>query len=194
MVLLQKVIEGSNDLWLFVHNRKPVSVSNWCLCNMTLWRKIFFLRKSADGCRHLLQDLLSNAESISPNINHYFTSLGNNFFSSINLNISLYDLPVILEPSKKFSQDIGYTASMHLDRVDAQTLLPPEEDELVVNDCISYLPNLKLKETNANSFSYAKIGKFLYTEVYAGQGRVKIEREITTWEKHFDYRISLQFT
>ena len=69
---------------------------------------------------------------------------------------------------------------MHLDRVDAQTLLPPEEDELVVNDCISYLPNLKLKETNANSFSYAKIGKFLYTEVYAGQGRVKIEREITT--------------
>ena len=93
-----------------------------------------------------MEDLKNFGESISTSINAYFTEIGNRFFKSPDMNISLYDLPVILDSRSAESQrNFDFSASLHLDRagMHAPVNMMGHSSSLKaedLKDCISYAP------------------------------------------------------
>ena len=65
------------------------------------------------ACQFIKDQYLKPGEYLSKSLNEYFTEMGNRFFGE-DLDISLYDLPVILEPRSEFSRSFDHTALMHL--------------------------------------------------------------------------------
>ena len=71
-------------------------------------------------CANAFQRLSNLNEVIDPKLNAYFVNISNRIFEDINMDISLFDLPVILEPSKEYRRDFNFTAYLHSNRASSR--------------------------------------------------------------------------
>ena len=66
------------------------------------------------SCNTLSKELSNLEEVIDSHLNSYFVDISNRMFQKDGKNISLYDLPIILEPVDKFKRDFNHTAFIHI--------------------------------------------------------------------------------
>ena len=98
---------------------------------------------------------LEESEYLSHSINKYFTEIGNRYFQWPDLNISIYDLPIIFEPRAQYQRNFDFSASLHLKR--ARMGIKEVIDNGLsyhneIDQCIPYA--LQLMSNNKNTYMF----------------------------------------
>ena len=67
-------------------------------------------------CTKVLKDLSNTGETIDDSLSSYFVEVSQRLFKRPDMMLSLYDIPVIYEPSAYFVRDFNYTAFLHMNK------------------------------------------------------------------------------
>ena len=93
--------------------------------------------------------------------NEYITSVGNRFFNS-SLNISIYDIPAILEPSQLFTRDFNHSATLHLPDNISYAEFASDEEERTKKQRDCFVTPLPYKRPSASLAFNKKDGMYFY--------------------------------